>query len=479
MKFFFRDKHLRRLLRYTLKHPVLLTAVIASGVAGFCVLFAFPWLIGSAIDTVIYGSGSNSQRLSRLWFLVFIGMAAAATHALVGYARGHYTVRLGDTIVARMRRDLFEHLQQQSLKFYFEQRTGSIMNRLLHDVHNATAIIYGGIIVVGVDALQLLVAIVLLAFISWKLTLACMVVLPCYLLTFRLFNPRVRRASAQLHEHYGYFSGNVQEQLSGIALTQSYANERFESEKFGKDVEDHHKFVLKQSHSAHLVGAVSEFLVHVGTVIVFGYGAFLALHHKPNGDPELTVGEIVKFLGYLGIMYGPLRRFADLNVTYQNSLSAIERIFSLFDIKPAIQDRPRPAARSIANGAVRFDHVRFRYDNDKPWVIDGVTLHASPGERIALVGPSGSGKSTLVSLLPRTWDVTQGRITIDGVDVRDHSLRGLRRSIGVVHQDTFIFSGSIRSNLTYGRPDRQPCPGRGGGGSGQCARIHQPTAQRL
>ena len=137
------------------------------------------------------------------------------------------------------------------------------MNRLLHDVHNATAIIYGGIIVVGLDAIQLIVAIVLLTFISWKLTLACMVVLPCYLLTFRLFNPRVRRASEKLHEHYCQFSGNVQEQLSGIALTQSYANEKLESDRFSKDVEEHHQHVLHHSHTGHLVGAVSEFLVHL------------------------------------------------------------------------------------------------------------------------------------------------------------------------------------------------------------------------
>ena len=363
MKFIFRDQNFRRLLRYTLRHRLLLTAVISSGVAGFCILFAFPWLIGSAIDTVMVSTGTQPERLHRLVVLVAIGIAAAATHAMVGYARGHYTIRLGDAIVARLRRDLFAHLQSQSLQFYSEQRTGSIMNRLLHDVHNATSIIYGGVIVVGIDAVQLLVAIGLLALISWKLTLACMVVLPCYLLTFRLFNPRVRRASEQLNEHYSYFSGNVQEQLSGIALTQSYANEKLESDKFGKDVDDHHRFVLKQSHSAHLVGAVSEFLVHLGTVIVFGYGAYLALHRNAAGQAELSIGDMVKFLGYLGIMYGPLRRFADLNVTYQNSLSAIQRIFSLFEIEPTIQrSSPPRRSRQLHNGgsAVRSCAVSLR-----------------------------------------------------------------------------------------------------------------------
>jgi subfamily B ATP-binding cassette protein MsbA len=321
------------------------------------------------------------------------------------------------------------------------------------------------------------VAVVLLFLISWKLALACVVVLPLYALTFRLMNSRVRRASERVQQQISKISGNVQEQLAGIALVKANAAEERERIRFAADTEEHYGRVVEQSNLAHIIGGVSETLVHIGTIIVVGYGGYLTL------SGALTAGDITRFLGYLGIMYGPVRRFSELNVVYQTSLAAVQRVFEVFDITPKIVEKPHAVSDVPVRGQVLFDHVSFKYDQDHDetracleddcedrtssngrrknrrrrgnghMVLQDLSFHVNPGERIALVGPSGSGKSTLVSLLPRLYDVCEGRILVDGVNIEDYRLRSLREGIAVVQQDSFVFTGSIRENLCYGRPD--------------------------
>jgi len=209
--------------------------------------------------------------------------------------------------------------------------------------------------------------------------------------------------------------------------------------------------------------------IHLGTTIIIGYGGYLAFK-----NPGFTVGDFTKFIGYVGIMYGPVRRFADLNLVYQNSWASVRRVFRVFDIRPKIVDKPDAIDRPPLRGEVIYDQVFFRYVDDSdesrihldqdepadspfkvvdnkvpvhPYILKGVDLRIRAGERVALVGPSGSGKTTLASLLPRLYDVQQGRILVDGIDIRDYTLKALRAAIGVVQQDSFLFSGSIRENI--------------------------------
>ena len=461
---------LRKLLRYVGHHKKWALLTAAFGVMGFLLSFVYPWIIGSAVDLVV-GTSAETTLEQRRNSLIWLTGSAALTgllHAAVVYGRGHYNIQLSDSIVTDLRRDLFHHLQSLSLRFFSKERTGSILGRLLHDVQEATALIYSGLMVAGMDALQLLIAMALLAGISWKLTLACVVVFPIYGIVFALMSPRVRDASNRVHAQLNRISGNVAEQISGQALIKTYAAEEREAERFGRDVEQHHGLVVAQSHQGHLVASFGEILVHIGTTIVIGYGGWLGV----NG--ELTAGEITRFLGYVVILYGPVRRFAELNVTYQSSLTAMRRVFRVFNIRPSVRDPASPRTAPPARGRVQFERVRFRYSDDSdegrirldedemraedatdnaPFVLDEVTLDAAPGERIAIVGSSGAGKSTLLSLLPRLYDVSSGRVLIDGVDVREYSVQALRSAIGIVQQDSFVFTGTVRQNLAYGKPD--------------------------
>jgi subfamily B ATP-binding cassette protein MsbA len=476
-------RYFRRLLGYVWQEKRLVVLSVLFGVLGLCLPFVYPMLIGSAIDTVVLGRPHDgvpptfAQREHWLLILTLAGAATAVVWAAAGYSKGHFTLQLGNHIITRVRHDLFEHFQKLSLQFFAKERTGGIVWRLVHDVHGVANLIYAGGLLLAFDVIQLVIATLLLMSISWKLAIAVLALLPFYVLTFYFFNPRVRAASDLVNRHLGQITGDAQEQFAAVALVKAYAAEDRETEKFMKANERHLDFVLHQSHLGHTVGAVSELLVHSGTAIIIGYGSYLALK-----GGTLTAGDITKFLGYVGIMYGPVKRFADLNLVYQNSLASIRRIFRVFDIQPGIADKPGATAESPARGEVVYENVRFRYgdesaesqvrlDEDEPedspykihgklrptvpgpWVLDGVSLRARAGERVALVGHSGSGKTTLVGLLPRLFDPQEGRILVDGRDAKDYTLKALRTAIATVAQDSFLFSGTIRDNICYGRPE--------------------------
>jgi ABC-type multidrug transport system fused ATPase/permease subunit len=468
---------LLRLLRYAGAHRRYAGLTILFGTMGFLLSFVYPWIIGCVVDLVTAPAALRvplAVRQDRLLYLTALAAVTGVLHAVVLYGRGHFNVHLGDGIVADLRRQLFEHLQKLSVGFYTNERTGSIVSRVLNDVQVATSVIYAGVIVAGLDAAQLLLAFVLQAKISWKLTLACAAMFPLYALVFAAMNPSVRRASDRLNGHLSRLAGNVSERLAGQALIKTYTAEEREARRFAVEVSQHHRLVVDHSHHGHLVASFGEVLVHLGTTVVIGYGGSLALLG------ELSAGMLTRFLGYAVILYGPVRRFAELNSTYQSSLSAIARIFRVLSVTPAIREAPHARRAPPARGDVRFQEVRFRFarddeesrarleddgiDGTEParadssatnatMVLDGVTLHAAPGQRIAVVGASGAGKTTLVSLLPRLNDVTSGRVMIDGVDVREYSLHSLRSVIGIVQQESFVFSGTIRDNIAYGRPD--------------------------
>ena len=462
-----------RLLSYVPRHRRYARLTLLFGVAGFLLSFVYPSLIGSAVDLVNAGAGHGPSldpaHQRQLLGLAGLAVLTALVQSVVVYGRGHFNVHLSDSIITDLRRDLFEHLQKLSVRFYTKERIGSILSRLLHDVHEATALIYTGIIVAVLDCVQLALAVGLLSLLSFKLTLACVCVFPLYALIFVTRNPRVRRASERLHQKLCRISGNLAEVFAGQALVKTYTAETRELERFSEDIAEHHELVVAQSHEGHVVAALGEILVDLGTTIVIGYGGWLALHG------ELSAGNLTRFLGYVIIMYGPVRRFAELNVTYQSSLSAMRRVFKVFEIRPAIADPARSVASAPKLGDVRFEDVWFRYGDDtdeararldddafeagsrestlpQSWVLRGVSLSASHGERVAVVGLSGAGKTTLLSLVPRLYDVSRGHVLVDGIDTRDYSLHGLRSAIAVVQQDSFLFSGSILENIAYGRP---------------------------
>jgi subfamily B ATP-binding cassette protein MsbA len=465
-----RPHALLSLMGYVRRHGRYASLTVSFGALGFALSFVYPWIIGTAVD-LITARRTGAPPEGELWRLGALGVSTALLHALVLYGRGHYNVRLSEAVVADLRRELFARLQQLSVAFYARERTGAIVSRIIHDVHEATAIIYAGVIVACLDAAQLLVAFLLLLGISWKLTLACIGYFPLYGLVFGLMNGRVRRASERVQMHFARLTGDVFEQLAGQALVKICTAEEREARRFDATLAEQHRLVVEQSHLGHLVSAYGEVLVDLGTTTVVGYGAWLAL------QGELSAGLLIRFLGYVVILYGPVRRFAELNIGYQSSLSAIRRVLDVLAIRPAVLDPPHARREPPRGGSVSFEDVSFSYgeqgadgqlnqerlagDEGMPprtgmrgeRVLDHVSFEAKAGERVAIVGASGAGKTTLLSLVPRLHDATSGRVRVDGTDVRDYCLTTLRASIALVQQDTFLFTGTIRDNIAYGRPE--------------------------
>lgn len=471
----------------------MLSFAMVAGMGKFAFAFVMPWIVGEAINVIAkdghFKGITLDQQKHELNRFIWYGVATCIIWAILSYLRGQGTAIVGNRVIRDLRQDLFDHLHRLSLHFYSKQKTGSIVSRLTTDISTASQIINGGLITVAMDSLALFIGFGLLFNINWKLAVAIGVMLPFYWISFRKFNPRVRLASLRVQSQISKISGNAQERLAGIALIKTYAAEGPERDRFREDTEEHLDRVLIQSRYSQFLGACSEFLSEGGRVILFGVGGYLAF------QGELAVGDINKALGYLLVMLTPVRRFAEVNIVFQMSLASIDRVFDVFEITPIIANKDGARREPPATGLVEFKEVRFRYpaahlealsergdekemaesgedpfarrrngelktafpirptEAPKRWVLDGISFTVQPGERVAFVGPSGAGKTTLVSLLPRLYDVQEGGILIDGSDVRDYMQRRLRQSIGIVQQDSFLFSGTIEQNIAYGRQD--------------------------
>jgi ABC-type multidrug transport system fused ATPase/permease subunit len=474
--------YIKHIMRYAWANKRLLFATMLMGAIGLGAANIFPAIMGSLIDHVIQPRAVSgvmptmAQRLHNLWLLTGLGVVAALLSGIAGYGRGHFNMKLGYRIALMIRGDLFNHLQKLSLQFYSRQRTGGIVWRLMQEVHGVNGLVNSGVILFFLDISQVSIALLILFKISGPLTFAVLSVLPFYVVSFKALNPRVRQASEQMSHHFGRITGKVTERLAAISLIKTFAAEDREREEFRADNDQHYSNIVLQSHTGHLLGAISDILVNLGTCIILGYGGYLAL--KVN--PDITAGDITRFVGYVGVMYGPIKRLADLNLIYQNSLTSIRRVFRVFEIEPQIVEKPNAVGTDPRFGSVHYENVRFHYEapsdeslvnldredfgvdeeaaelmrhGSNHWVLDGISFSAEPGERVALVGPSGCGKTTIALLLPRLYDVIEGRILVDGVDVRDYRIKNLRNAISIVQQDSILLGGTVRENLLYGSPD--------------------------
>jgi ABC-type multidrug transport system fused ATPase/permease subunit len=458
-------RYLPRLWGYLCAERRLVSASLLFGAAGLSIPFIFPHLIGMLFDEVIVGRSHNfgailayAQRIEILKRLTVLSILTAAAFTLIGYAKGHFTLSLGNRIIGRLRQDLFKHYQQLPLSHFGEERSGSLAWQLLQEVNGVANLIYAGALLALFDVIQILAALVCLIAISPSLTAGIVVLLPVYAAVVLLLNPGVRRASDAVNRQWEIMSANLHEQFSAITLTKAYGAEARERARFNSDGEQQLQNILRQSRLGHAMGAISEGVIHLGTATIIGYGGWLALHND-----RFSIGMLTEYLGYVGILYGPIRRCAELNLVYQNSWASLKRVMEIFDIAPAVIEHPRPILRPPGRGQVIFDHVNFSYaglhDTSQrvhAFSINDVQLSIGTGERVALVGGSGAGKSTLAALLLRFFDVESGSILIDGKDLREYSNEALRDAIAVVPQDSFLFSGTIRDNMLYGNPHASP-----------------------
>ncbi|MEA3399767.1 MAG: ABC transporter ATP-binding protein [Armatimonadota bacterium] len=388
---------------------------------------------------------------AELWALVLSVCAALlgirVSIALVGYVRYMIMVVIGNRVVFDIRQQLYRHLQRLSMRYFESHSTGRIMTRILYDVGAVQHTLTGNLVDIITNSSTVLFVFALVFFINWRLALIAVGVLPLYVANFFIWRPQIRHASREAREQFSAISGQLNDAISGIRVIKAFTRERSEARRFVHEVREIIDLNVRAGRARASLSVISSFLTGMATIVVIYIGAREVLYAE-----RMTYGQLIQFNAYMGMLYSPIIALVTINDQIQVAMAAIERIFELFDTAPDIQERRDPVIIDRCEGNVEFDHVWFAYDPNEE-VLSDITFTAEPGTVTALVGRSGSGKSTLVHLIPRFYDPTRGRVLLDGTDLRDLQITSLRKQIGMVMQETFLFAGTLRDNIKYGRPE--------------------------
>ncbi|MFK7697578.1 ABC transporter ATP-binding protein [Paenibacillus sp. HJGM_3] len=431
---------LRRLAGYLKPYSSqLLPVIIIMMVVGALTKLAIPFLISLAIDRALLdGNGSLLAIYVATMFVLYVIQWAANSY------RTRYTSVIGQKIIHDLRFDLFRHLQQLSFRFFDKRPAGSVLVRVTNDVHSLQDLFTNGAVNLMIDCVQLIGIVAILLVLNFKLALAIIVTVPLMFVVSQALRTRIRIAWQDVRTRQSRINAHLNESIQGIRVTQAFGQESNNIGFFGDMIESNRKSWDKAISLNMSFGPVIEMTAAVGTFILFWYGSRLV---ESN---EITIGLLVAFASYIGNFWEPINR---LGAMYQQLLVAMassERIFEFMDEQPVVQEKPNAPALPPILGNIRLDRIEFEYEEGRP-ALRGVSLEVREGQSIALVGHTGSGKSTIVNLLCRFYDPVEGRVLIDGHDIRDVTLHSLRSQIGIVMQDTFIFSGTILDNIRFGR----------------------------
>ncbi len=389
-----------------------------------------------------------SHNVRGLWFDVGGMIAAAAISALVGVYQGYMNSLVGEGIMRDIRTSLVSHLHRMPISFFTNTKTGEIMNRVSSDVDNVDNVVTGTLVTIVTNVATILTTVVTMLILDWKLSLLALAVVPLMILPLSPVGRRMYVVRKLTREKRDEIESMTQETLSisGITLIKSFVRERFEGKRFYRASTDLMSLEVRLAMVGRWFIAAIGAMVVVGPAIVWLGGGYLAIFYG------LTIGTIVAFVALLGRLYGPASALAGIQVQIVSALAVFERIFEYLDMKP------EPSGTKLlphVRGDIRFEDVQFAYTPDRP-ALSGVDLHIEPGQVAAFVGPSGAGKTTITQLVPRFYDPQSGRITIDGVDLREIEIDSLRSHIGIVTQETYLFHDTIGNNLRYGREDATP-----------------------
>ena len=411
-------------------------------------------ITASAIDLVFpYVSRLSMTELlpNRLFETFFIVMGIMfLAYVLKGVMYYLITVlghRMGVYIEADMRHAVFNHMQSLSFSFFDRNRTGVLMSRITSDLFEITELSHHGPEDIVISVLTIIGSMIVMFTIQWKLALVLAVTLPI-LIAFTLSRRvNMKRANIEVKRQTAEINASIESGISGIRTAKAFANEKTEDDKFTA-ANERYKNSKKTYYNA-MGGFMSgmEFTTSVMQVLVIAAGGFLIM----RGDLDYI--DLMTFTLYVSTFVTPVRKLAQFSEVYMQGTAGFSRFLELMRTEPTIKDAPDAKELKDVKGAVEYRGVGFRYGEDKPWVLRGIDLKVAPGEKLAVVGPSGGGKTTLCQLLERFYDVSEGAVLVDGQDVRSVTQESLRRSIGIIQQDVFIFAGTIRDNIRYGRPD--------------------------
>ncbi len=402
---------------------------------------AFPWASREAMNSLL------PQNLYAAFFTVMgLLLAAYALRSVMYFIVTYWGHMMGVRIEADIRRDLFGHMQDLSFSFYDKNRTGQLMSRATNDLFEITELAHHGPEDLFISTVTLVGAFCLMLTIQWKLALIVFAVVPIFVIFTIVQRRRMMRASVRQKQTMAGINGQLESSISGMRTAKAFASEDQENQKFqasNAEFKEAKRDYYKAMATYH--GGL-EFALPAMNVLTVAAGGFFIMRG------EMTFVDLSAFILYISTFLTPVRKLAAFVEQFLNGMAGFKRFVELMRVEPAVQDDPGAAEMGTARGDIRIDDVSFHYE-DGPAVLDHVSIHIPQGETVAVVGPSGGGKSTLCQLIPRFYDVTGGRILVDGRDVRSVTQRSLRQNIGIVQQDVFLFAGTVLDNIRYGKPD--------------------------
>jgi subfamily B ATP-binding cassette protein MsbA len=430
-------KYFKRLLKLALpfRNKFLLAALCMLVVGAMTSSLAF--LIKPALDDIFLKKDINT--------LKWLPIAVVVIYLIKGLCNYSQTVimsYIGLRIVNQLRNRLYAQMQKQSLAFFSQNPTGILMSRITNDVSLVQFAVSEAITSLLRDTFTLIGLIFVIFYRDWQLALIAMVVFPLTIYPITKFGKKMRSVAKSTQITMGSLTSILQETISGTRIVKAFCMEKYENERFAAENERLLKFNMKSVSIQAISGPLMEFLGGIGIGAILFYGGYNVV--QGNSTP----GNFFSFLAALLLLYEPIKRLTNANNTIQNGVAAAERVFSIIDLTPDIEDKPGASDLPPVSRGIDIENVTFRYEK-KP-VLKNINLSIRAGEVVAFVGMSGGGKTSLVNLIPRFYDVSEGRIRIDGCDIRDVSLRSLRSQIAIVTQQTILFNDSVRNNIAYG-----------------------------
>ncbi len=412
---------------------------------GALTTLVIPLIVRYITGTVVYLP--KEEILSKILLLGGVMVILVAIQCFSNYFIGNYGHVMGAKIEYNMRKEIFEHYQKLSFSFYDNQKVGQLMSRITNDLFDITELLHHGPEDVVISFIKFAGTLSILAWMNWRLALAAFVLIPVMFVYAYILNKKMKRAFKTNREKVADINARIEDNLSGIRVVKSFANEEIEREKF---MEGNRGFLDSKKNSYFYMGqyhaGLTAFITMI-TVVVIVVGAVLLSNGTMNAP------DLITFLLYISNFTEPVQKLINFTEQFQNGITGYERFREILAIDPEIKECENPVEAKDIRGEVVFDDVGFRYEEGQEKVLSHVSLKVNAGEYVALVGTSGAGKTTLCSLIPRFYEVTFGTIYLDGVDVRNYTLSSLRKSIGVVQQDVYLFAGTVLDNIRYGKVD--------------------------
>jgi ATP-binding cassette subfamily B protein len=457
---------LSRLLRYFAPYRLILTGVAVLVILSTVVGVSSPFLIGQAVDCFIAPTPASRCALTQhpapsVSGLVAVVIAMTVLAVIGSAASGlqFYLMALaGQNVIRQLRNKSFEQIHRLSVSYFTEHELGDVMSRLTNDVDTITQAVNFGLVQVVSSSLSLVGFILAMLALNTSLALVSLLVLPFMAGVTAFLSGRARQAYRNSRQQMGAVNADLQESISGVREAQAFNREAENIEQFRRTNDANRQANIRAVTITSALMPSLTVLSVVATAIVAGVGGVLAVRGQPVLGQIVTVGVIVAFLNYVGRFYQPIQMIAQMWTQLQSALAGAERIFELHDEQPEITNAPDAIELPPIQGRVEFRHVSFGYNDsatagEETCTVCDIGLIAEPGQVVALVGPTGAGKTTLINMLPRFYDAKEGAVLIDGHDVRQVTQESLRRQMGIVLQDTYLFSMTVRENIRYGRPD--------------------------